>query len=44
MELTPFFLGLYKFVKYCFYPLTCVVLLLSATTVSHALVDTRARS
>ena len=27
MELTPFFFGLYKFVKYGLYPLTWVVLL-----------------
>jgi uncharacterized SAM-binding protein YcdF (DUF218 family) len=33
MELTPFFFGLYKFVKYGLYPLTWVVLLLSATAV-----------
>ena len=33
MELTPFFFGLYKFVKYGLYPLTWVVLLLSAATV-----------
>ena len=33
MELTPFFFGLYKFVKYGFYPLTWVVLLLGAATV-----------
>ena len=33
MELTPFFFGLYKFVKYGHYPLTWVVLLLSAATV-----------
>ena len=26
MELTPFFFGLYKFVKYSLYPLTWVVL------------------
>ncbi len=30
MELTPFFFGLYKFVKYGLYPLTWVVLLLCA--------------
>ena len=30
MELTPFFFGLYKFVKYGLYPLTWVVVLLSA--------------
>jgi uncharacterized SAM-binding protein YcdF (DUF218 family) len=30
MELTPFFFGLYKFVKYGLHPLTWVVLLLSA--------------
>jgi uncharacterized SAM-binding protein YcdF (DUF218 family) len=33
MELTPFFFGLYKFVKYGLYPLTWVVLLLSAAMV-----------
>ena len=33
MELTPFFFGLYKFVKYGLYPLTWVVLLLSAAAV-----------
>jgi uncharacterized SAM-binding protein YcdF (DUF218 family) len=33
MEPTPFFFGLYKFVKYGLYPLTWVVLLLSATAV-----------
>ncbi|MGH7146862.1 MAG: YdcF family protein [Nitrospiraceae bacterium] len=33
MELTPFFFGLYKFVKHGLYPLTCVVLLLSAAMV-----------
>jgi uncharacterized SAM-binding protein YcdF (DUF218 family) len=33
MELTPFFFGLYKFVKYGLYPLTWVVVLLSATAV-----------
>ncbi len=33
MELTPFFFGLYKFVKYSLYPLTWVVLLLSVATV-----------
>ena len=33
MELTPFFFGLYKFVKYGLYPLTWVVLLFSAATV-----------
>jgi uncharacterized SAM-binding protein YcdF (DUF218 family) len=33
MELTPFFFGLYKFVKYGLYPLSWVVLLLSAATV-----------
>ena len=33
MELTPFFFGLYKFVKYGLYPLTWVMLLLSAATV-----------
>jgi hypothetical protein len=33
MELTPFFFGLYKFVKYSLYPLTWVVVLLSAATV-----------
>jgi uncharacterized SAM-binding protein YcdF (DUF218 family) len=33
MELTPFFFGLYKFVKYCLYPLTWVVLLLSAAAI-----------
>ena len=33
MELTPFFFGLYKFVKYGLYPLTWVVVLLSAATV-----------
>jgi len=32
MELTPFFIGLYKFVKHGLYPLTWVVLLLSAAT------------
>ena len=32
MELTPFFFGLYKFVKYGLYPLTWVVLLLGAAT------------
>lgn len=32
MELTPFFFGLYKFVKYGLYPLTWVVLLMGATT------------
>ena len=31
MELTPFFFGLYKFVKYGLYPLTWVLLLLIAT-------------
>jgi hypothetical protein len=31
MELTPFFFGLYKFVKYGLYPLTWVVVLLSAS-------------
>jgi len=30
MELTPFFFGLYKFVKYGLYPLTWIVVLLSA--------------
>ena len=30
MELTPFFFGLYKFVKYGLYPLTWVVVLLGA--------------
>ena len=30
MELTPFFFGLYKFVKYSLYPLTWVVVLLTA--------------
>lgn len=33
MELTPFFFGLYKFVKYGLYPLTWVVFLLSVATV-----------
>ena len=33
MELTPFFFGLYKFVKYGLYPLTWVGLLLSLATV-----------
>ncbi len=33
MELTPFFFGLYKFVKYGLHPLTWVVLLLSAAAV-----------
>jgi uncharacterized SAM-binding protein YcdF (DUF218 family) len=33
MELTPFFFGLYKFVKYGLYPLTWMVLLLSVATV-----------
>lgn len=33
MELTPFFFGVYKFVKYGLYPLTWVVLLFSAATV-----------
>ena len=33
MELTPFFFGLYKFVKYGLYPLTWVVLLLGTATV-----------
>ena len=33
MEITPFFFGLYKFVKYGLYPLTWVVLLLSAAAV-----------
>jgi hypothetical protein len=33
MELTPFFFGLYKSVKYGLYPLTWVVLLLSAAMV-----------
>jgi uncharacterized SAM-binding protein YcdF (DUF218 family) len=33
MELTPFFFGLYKFVKYGLYPLTWMVLLLSLATV-----------
>jgi uncharacterized SAM-binding protein YcdF (DUF218 family) len=33
MELTPFFFGLYKFVKYGLYPLTWVVLLLGAATI-----------
>jgi uncharacterized SAM-binding protein YcdF (DUF218 family) len=33
MELTPFFFGLYKFVKYGLYPLTWVVLLLVAATI-----------
>ncbi len=33
MELTPFFFGLYKFVKYALYPLTWVVLLLGVATV-----------
>lgn len=33
MELTPFFFGLYKFVKYGLYPLTWVVLLFAAATI-----------
>ena len=33
MEMTPFFFGLYSFVKYGLYPLTWVVLLLSATAI-----------
>jgi hypothetical protein len=33
MELTPFFFGLYKFVKYGLYPLTWVTLLLSVATI-----------
>src|SRR4029078_12410051 len=33
MELTPFFFGLYKFVKYGLYPLTWVVVLLSLAMV-----------
>ncbi|TKB88537.1 MAG: YdcF family protein [Nitrospira sp.] len=33
MELTPFFFGFYKFVKYGLYPLTWVVLLLGVATV-----------
>jgi uncharacterized SAM-binding protein YcdF (DUF218 family) len=33
MELTPFFFGLYKFVKYALYPLTWVALLLGVATV-----------
>ena len=33
MELTPFFFGLYKFVKYGLYPLTWVLLLLGAATI-----------
>ena len=33
MELTPFFIGLYKFVKHGLYPLTWVVLLLSAAAI-----------
>jgi uncharacterized SAM-binding protein YcdF (DUF218 family) len=33
MELTPFFFGLYKFVKYGLYPLTWVVLLLGSASV-----------
>ena len=33
MELTPFFFGLYKFVKYGLYLLTWVLLLLSAAAV-----------
>jgi len=33
MDLTPFFFGLYKFVKYGLYPLTWVLLLFSAATV-----------
>jgi uncharacterized SAM-binding protein YcdF (DUF218 family) len=33
MELTPFFFGLYKFVKYGLYPLTWVVLFLGVATV-----------
>jgi uncharacterized SAM-binding protein YcdF (DUF218 family) len=33
MELTPFFFGLYKFVKYGLYPLTWVVFLLVAATI-----------
>lgn len=32
MELTPFFFGLYKFVKYGLYPFTWVVLLMALTT------------
>ncbi len=32
MELTPFFFGLYKLVKYGLYPLTWVLLLMGATT------------
>jgi len=32
MELTPFFFGLYKFVKYGLYPLTWVVLLIAVAT------------
>jgi uncharacterized SAM-binding protein YcdF (DUF218 family) len=33
MELTPFFFGFYKFVKYAVYPLTWIVLLLGVATV-----------
>jgi len=33
MELTPFFFGLYKFVKYGLYPLTWVVFLLGVAMV-----------
>ena len=33
MELTPFFFGLYKFVKYGLYPLTWVVLLFGVATI-----------
>lgn len=33
MELTPFFFGLYKFVKYGLYPLTWVIFLLVAATI-----------
>lgn len=33
MELTPFFFGLYKFVKYGLYPLTWIVLLLGVATI-----------
>jgi hypothetical protein len=40
IELTPFFMGLYKFVKHCLYPLTSVVLLLGATTPPPTLVLT----
>jgi len=33
MELTPFFIGLYKFVKHGLYPLTWMVLLLNAAAI-----------